>query len=276
MNSLLMIGCGHMGQAMLTRWLEMDVLPKQVVVVKPSPLPNMLAMQDKIHWHATLDEVTMSPAAILLAVKPQHLPELLPALAHRFGTAPLYISIAAGCTLAFYRQMLGDTVRIVRAMPNTPVMIGEGITTLITAIPLDTTEQQPLDNWFNALGDVYWLEDETLMDTATAIAGSGPAYVYLFMEALAAAGTTHGLPDEMALQMAIQTVHGSAQMAQQQATSKHPHILTALREQVTSKGGTTAAALQQLMDNPTLFTLMDQAVQAAIDRARRLSTESHP
>jgi pyrroline-5-carboxylate reductase len=257
-----------MGQAMLQRWLYEGRVPARCDVIKPSPLPDSLHASD-IHWHTSLASYNSDtpPALVILAVKPQQMTEILPEIFARFGNTPCYVSIAAGMRLSRYREYLGETARLVRAMPNTPVRLGAGVTTLATDSALQTSEHALITSLCDALGLTLWLDDESQLDTATALAGSGPAYVFLFMDALAEAATKHGLPSDAADKLARQTVLGAAELA----TERNDMSLSALKEEVTSKGGTTEAALAQLQRTDGLRELVDDAIQAAIARAQSLA-----
>jgi pyrroline-5-carboxylate reductase len=253
-----------MGSAMLKRWHASDTLPTSTIIIKPSPLQDAFA---SVQWLPHLDDYHRSiPDIILLAVKPQIMANILPMLVQRFGVTPLYITIAAGLTLGFYQQHLGEEARVVRAMPNTPVEVGAGVTTLIATPNVTQAEREGTEGLFGALGQAYWLESEAQMNAATALSGSGPAYAYLFMEALARVGAAQGLPEVLAKNLAVQTLCGAAKLA-----AKSNESLEALRHHVTSKGGTTEAALQQLQKNDAFAALIFSAVAAAINRAEQLN-----
>jgi pyrroline-5-carboxylate reductase len=189
---------------------------------------------------------------------------LLP-LAQRFGKKPLYLSIAAGKTLQYLKKHLGDAA-IVRTMPNIPALIGKGISVLCANAKVSKVQKQLATTLLKAAGEVVWLEDESQMDAVTALSGSGPAYVFLFMEALIEAGITQGLLEKMCKQLVMETVLGSAALAK---TSKES--LSILRQNVTSPGGTTEAALNLLTKKNALKMLLAEAVAGAVKRSRELA-----
>jgi pyrroline-5-carboxylate reductase len=264
--AMLFVGCGNMGLAMLSCWCETGAVDVPITVLKPTPLAYTYPL---VSWVSQLEDIIIKPSVIVLAVKPQQMHSIVPDIAARFGTIPLYITIAAGLTLASYQTILGDGARVIRAMPNTPVAIGQGVTTLVSATTVSDAEREYTQGLFDALGHAYWLENEAQMNVATALAGSSPAYQYLFMEALAKAGAAHGLSETMARELAMRSLCGAAMLAAQSQES-----LTALRQNVASKGGTTEAALQQFMADDGLFALVQRAVDAAITRADMLNAAS--
>lgn len=265
---MLMIGCGNMGQAMLARWLEMGALnDMHLTVVKPSPLPDALVNQN-VSWLPSLEDLprNVAPSVIWLAVKPQKMTEIVPLLRPYFPKDSLYCSMAAGLPFARYQHWLGDAVPIMRIMPNTPVKIGAGVVSMVANAHVRADQLSMMHHLLAPLGMVATLPDESLMDAATALAGSGTAYVYLFMEALIEAGVRHGLDASLVRDMAAHTVLGASQMALCESDISLP----ILRASVTSKGGTTEAALQQLEKNNALRQLMQEAISAAIARAESL------
>jgi pyrroline-5-carboxylate reductase len=202
----------------------------------------------------------------VIAVKPQVAPEVLPTLAPYLGPDTVVVSIMAGRTLGFLQQALGKPAALVRAMPNTPASIGRGIT---VAVAQDTVSQRQRDlvhALLSATGAVEWVTDESLIDAVTAVSGSGPAYVFLLAEALARAGVAAGLPPALADTLARATVAGSGELLH-----RSPLDPATLRQNVTSPGGTTAAALEVLMASDGLPALMTKAVAAATKRSRELA-----
>lgn len=252
---VLLVGAGKMGGALLESWLKAGMRRKSVMVVDTA-LPESLI----------LASINNTPECIVLAVKPQSLPEILPELAEKFGTAPLYISIAAGKKVAFFEEYLGHGAAIVRAMPNTPALIGKGTTAIFANHNTDSRQKDIAKALFRAAGETVWLKEESRMDAVTAISGSGPAYVFLILESLIAAGTAQGLNLFTARKLAIETVIGSAELAK---SSEEP--LETLRQNVTSKGGTTEAALAVLMQDDALHNLFAEAVDKAVKRAETLA-----
>jgi len=260
-DGLVLFGCGKMGTALLAGWLAAGVPAASVWVIEPNPT-DWLA-RTGVQLNAGLPP---APAVALLAVKPQMMAAALPALRALGDGGTLVISIAAGTTLATFEAALGPRTPIVRSMPNTPAMVGRGITALFgnaAATPGDLALARAL---MAAVGEVVTLDGEHQIDAVTAVSGSGPAYVFHLIEALAAAGEAEGLPAGIAMQLARATVSGAGELAH-----RSPDSAARLRIDVTSPGGTTAAALAVLMDADTgLPPLLRRAVKAAADRGREL------
>jgi pyrroline-5-carboxylate reductase len=259
-RGLVLLGCGKMGSALLAGWLARGVAPEAVGVIEPAPSDWLRGTGVRLNAGLPSD-----PAVALLAVKPQMMGAALPALAG-LGAGVLFVSIAAGTRIAALDAALGGARRIVRAMPNTPAAVGRGITAMVgneAAGPGDLALAEAL---LAAVGEVVHLPDEGLMDAVTAVSGSGPAYVFHLIEALAAAGAAQGLPADLAMRLARTTVTGSGELARLSDESAER-----LRINVTSPGGTTAAALAVLMDpEHGLPPLMARAVAAAAARGREL------
>ena len=270
---LIMVGCGRMGGALLTQWLATGAWKSRVTIVKPTPeLPEELSKHHHVGWAADLHSLPadVPPSAVILAVKPQTLPQTLPLCASVLGSNLPYLTIAAGKRLSFYHDHLGAGARIIRIMPNTPCLIGMGMSALL-ASPNATDEDGELaEVLMRAVGEIVWLQDETRMDVATAISGSGPAYVFYFMECLISAAIDAGLDEQMARLMVVQTLHGSSELAY---LSGEP--LAKLRQDVTSPGGTTEAALSHLMHPSGQLRLLQDAVAGALQRARDLAAGAH-
>jgi len=259
-RGLVLLGCGKMGSALLAGWLARGVVPAAVWVLDPNPSDWLLAQGVRVNQGLPPD-----PAVALIAVKPQMMGAALPGLA-ALGAGTLFVSIAAGTTLAAFADALGAEKRIVRAMPNTPAAVGRGISAIVGNDRTDAGDLALAEALLSAVGQVVRLPGEDLMDAVTAVSGSGPAYVFHLIEALAAAGTAQGLPPEMAMQLARATVTGAGELARQSDESA-----AQLRVNVTSPGGTTAAALAVLMDEAAgLPPLMARAVAAATARGREL------
>lgn len=260
-RGLVLLGCGKMGSAMLAGWLATGLPAGAVWVIDPNP-SDWLRGQG-VHVNADLPK---DPAIVLVAVKPQMMDQALPVLKGFGNGGTLFLSVAAGTGIAYYEQVLGDETPIVRAMPNTPAAVSRGITAIIgnrvaTAAQLDLAE-----TLLSTVGQVVRLEDESQMDAVTAVSGSGPAYVFHLIETMAAAGASEGLAPELALHLARATVAGAGALAE--AADETPDQL---RVNVTSPGGTTAAALEVLMDPQEGFPpLLKRAVKAAADRSREL------
>jgi pyrroline-5-carboxylate reductase len=260
-RGLVLLGCGKMGSALLEGWLARGLKPRAVHVIEPRPSDWLRGTG--VALNGPLPE---APAVVVLAVKPQTVAEALPGVAALAGPETLFLSIAAGTSLARLASHLGDQAPIVRAMPNTPAAIGRGIAALVGNSRATPQQMDLAEALMRAAGQTVRLDDEAQMDAVTAVSGSGPAYVFHLIETLAAAGARQGLPEEMALHLARATVAGAGALAE---TAGEPPAR--LRENVTSPGGTTEAALRVLMDPETGFpALLDRAVAAAAARAKEL------
>lgn len=260
-QGLVLLGCGKMGSAMLAGWLAEGLPPASVWIVDPHPSDWVKAQG--VHLNAPLPD---RPAIVLIAVKPQMMGEALPQLAAMGGGGTLFLSVAAGTKIASYEAMLGAATPIVRAMPNTPAAIGRGITAIVGNRQASAAHLDLAERLLRAVGQVVRLEGEGQMDAVTALSGSGPAYVFHLIEAMAAAGQAEGLPAALAMQLAKATVAGAGALAE--AAEEGPDQL---RVNVTSPGGTTAAALAVLMDPARGFPdLLRRAVHAAAERGREL------
>src|SRR5881394_2471844 len=240
-----------MGGALLKGWLNRGVKSISVVEPKPSAELRKLARTKKIALFATPSQVKRKPAACLVAIKPQVLKDEAPVLAGFARSGALMISIAAGTSVAALTNAWGQKARIIRAMPNTPGAIGAGITGLYAAKGVTGADRKRAVSLLSALGETVWVAKEELIDSVTAVSGSGPAYLFLMAEALTEAGVAEGLPREQAEKFARATVSGAGALL---AADKSP--ASALREAVTSPGGTTAAALSVLMTEDGLMQLM--------------------
>jgi pyrroline-5-carboxylate reductase len=266
-RTLVLVGCGKMGTAMLGGWVTAGVAAR-FLVVEPAGMPPGLGSQAEIAWYPAAEALPtdLAPDAVVFAVKPQIVDAVLPGYRRWARPGTLFLSIVAGKTLAGLGRHLG-TAAVVRTMPNTPAAIGRGIT-VACANPLVSFDQRQLcDRLLASIGESAWVENEALIDAVTAVSGSGPAYVFLMIEALARAGETEGLPSALALRLARSTVAGSGELAR--ISEESP---AQLRENVTSPGGTTRAALDVLMAADGLEPLIKRAVAAAATRSRELAT----
>lgn len=265
-QSLLLVGCGKMGSALLQGWLGAGLSPEQFFVQEPHP---DAALQDLgVHLNADMDALeAAAPSIIILAIKPQLAVETLPSLAVLASEAVLVVSLMAGVPINIMSDLLGGEASFVRTMPNTPAAIGEGMTALYASDGAQDIQKQAAEALLAAVGQTVWLDNEKMIDAVTAISGSGPAYVFHMVEALAAAAVHLGLPQDMATQLAVQTVTGSAAMLREAEADPRQ-----LRVNVTSPGGTTEAALDVLMgDTGGLVDLMRRATQSAAARAGELA-----
>jgi pyrroline-5-carboxylate reductase len=261
--SLLLVGCGKMGGAMLAGWMSAGVAGR-VVVVEPYTPPALPAGVELV---ASADQVPadLNPQAIILAVKPQMMDAVLPSYRSQSGRA-VFLSIAAGKPIAYFQKALGAEAAIVRAMPNTPAAIGRGISVAVANPQAGEQHRILAERLLAAVGEVAWVEDEALLDPVTAVSGSGPAYVFLLVEALAEAGVAAGLPADLAMRLARVTVAGSGELLHQA-----PESAEQLRRNVTSPNGTTQAALDVLMAADGLADPLRRAVAAATRRSRELA-----
>ncbi|AJE48329.1 pyrroline-5-carboxylate reductase [Celeribacter indicus] len=261
-RGMVLLGCGKMGSAMLRGWLDGGLPPASVTVLDPNPSDWLKATG--VRLNSALPD---APAIVLIAVKPQMMGDALPALKALGGGATLFLTVAAGISIATYEEMLGADTPIVRAMPNTPAAVGRGITGIVGNARASAADLDLAEELLRAVGQVVRLESEAQIRPLTAISGCGPAYVFHLIEAMAAAGEKAGLPADMAMKLAKATVGGAGQLAE--TSDEDP---AQLRINVTSPGGVTAEALRVLMDEETgLPPLMDRAVQAAIKRDEDLA-----
>ncbi len=267
---LVLVGAGKMGGAMLTGWLANGLDPAGVTILDPGPAPEMTALiADRGMHHVTAAPDGLTARVLVIAVKPQMMDAVLPGLRPLLGADTLIISIAAGTTVAALSAGLETATRggtVVRVMPNTPAQVGRGMSVAVAGETIGDTDRTLVETLLAAIGTVAWIDDEADIDAVTGVSGSGPAYVFYMVEAMAAAGRAAGLSDDLAMQLARQTVAGAGELL-------HRSDLDAatLRKNVTSPGGTTAEGLRVLMAEGALETLMTEAVAAAAARSRELA-----
>jgi pyrroline-5-carboxylate reductase len=254
-----------MGGALLEGWIGLGVDPACIVAIEPQPAAPIEALSAR-GVRINPDPGSIRPDAIVIAVKPQIAAEIMPKVALLMSPSTVVISIMAGRTIAFLAGALPRNAAVVRAMPNTPAAIGRGITVAVPNSLVSPAQRQLADALLRATGAVEWIDDEALMDAVTAVSGSGPAYVFLLAESLARAGEKAGLPPELAVQLARATVAGSGELLHRSSIDA-----AVLRQNVTSPGGTTAAALDVLMAPDGLDPLMARAIAAATRRSRELA-----
>lgn len=261
-RGLVLLGCGKMGSALLAGWLEGGLTPESVWVTDPMPSDWLISQGVAVNSDPPSD-----PALVLIAVKPQMMADALPTLSALGGGRTLFVSVAAGTSIATYEDILGPDTPVIRAMPNTPAAIGRGITALVGNSKATAAHMTLAEDLLKAVGQTVRLDHEDQMDAVTGVSGSGPAYVFHLIETLAAAGQAQGLPADLAMRLSKATVAGAGALAE--AADETPEQL---RINVTSPNGTTQAALEQLMDNTTGFPpLLDRAVAAATNRSKELS-----
>lgn len=260
-RGLVLLGCGKMGSALLKGWLDGGLDPKAVHVMDPHPSDWLKGTGVGIN-----DALPEAPAVLVVAVKPQKMADALPGAARFGGGSTLVVSIAAGRPVAAFEAVFGPGTPVVRSMPNTPAAVGRGITAITGNAAAGEAGLALAETLLSAVGDVVRLDDEGQMDAVTAVSGSGPAYVFHLIETMAAAGEAEGLSPDLALELARATVAGAGALAM--GSGEHP---AQLRVNVTSPGGTTAAALEVLMDDEAGFPpLLGRAVHAAAARSREL------
>ncbi len=264
--SLVLAGAGKMGGAMLRAWLGRGLPPGAICVMDPEPGETIAKLATDSGF-ALNPPTTTTPQVLVLAIKPQALDEATPTLARLAGPNTLVISILAGKTIANVRARLPDAGAIVRAMPNLPAAVGRGVTGLAAEPGASTAQRAMAESLMAATGAVVFVDDERLIDAVTAVSGSGPAYVFYLTECLAEAGVALGLPAEVAARLARATVEGAGELLFQ-CGGQTP---AQLRESVTSRGGTTAAALEVLMAEDGLAPLIARTASAAQRRAEALS-----
>lgn len=265
--ALLLVGCGKMGGALLAGWLKRG-LARRLVVVEPGPGAAGFARRPGVELLSDAAAIApdFQPAVVVLAVKPQGMAQVLPPYRRFADAGALFLSIAAGKTLGFFARALGEAASVVRVMPNTPASIGRGIAVACANARVRPPQRRIAEALLAAVGEVGWVEDEALLDAVTAVSGSGPAYVFLLIECLTQAGVAAGLPEALAERLARATVAGSGELARRSGESA-----ASLRENVTSPGGTTRAALDVLMAVDGLDPLLRRAVLAATKRSRELA-----
>lgn len=265
--SVILVGCGNMGHAMLAGWLASARLkPGEVAVVEPNDALRARAAGMGVRVAADPSPfVAETPRLVILAVKPQVIAEVAAQYRGFADRGSAFLSIAAGTPVSTFEAILGADAAIVRCMPNTPAAIGKGMMVVFENRNVQPQAGAFVRDLLAASGEVATIDDEALMDAVTAVSGSGPAYVFHFIEALTAAGEQAGLPAETAGLLAMQTVYGAACLARE--SGEEPGRL---REQVTSPNGTTAAALSVLMADDRLKTLVGEAVEAARARSVEL------
>ncbi len=264
-----LVGCGKMGGALLSGWIERGADRDKLIVIEPAAETARAvraAHGVRVEAEASAVPSDTDPEIVVFAVKPQALGDVAPLYQDFAGGGTVFLSIAAGKTVGFFEAALGSDAAIVRTMPNTPAAVGRGITAAFANRHVDAGQRALCQELLEAVGEVVWVDDEGLLDAVTAVSGSGPAYVFLLIECLAEAGVEAGLPGDIAARLARATVIGSGELARQS-----PEPADELRRNVTSPGGTTEAALKELMDDNGMAPLMRRAVAAATRRSRELA-----
>ncbi|NJM30948.1 MAG: pyrroline-5-carboxylate reductase [Rhizobiales bacterium] len=267
-GTLVLVGAGKMGGAMMDGWLKAGVEPSQIVALDPSPPPEIadLIKSRGIRHNVPVASI-VDAEAIILAVKPQLSDEVLPGIVALQFSKPLFLSIIAGKTIASFERHFGADAAIIRTIPNTPAAIGRGITAMAANRNVSAKQIALAEELLSSIGEVVKVEREAMIDACTAVSGSGPAYVFYLTECLAAAGEHVGLPADLAMKLARATVAGSGELMRQSGIDA-----AILRQNVTSPKGTTYAALQVLMADDGMKPMFEKAIAAATKRAKELAS----
>jgi pyrroline-5-carboxylate reductase len=267
-GTLVLVGAGKMGGAMLEGWLKSGIDSRKIAVLDPFTSNDMKALlaKHKVQLNLAIASIR-NVEVVLIAVKPQMMEEVLPPIVGLGASKPLILSVAAGKTIASFERHFGKAAAIIRTIPNTPASIGRGITAMSANPNVSARQLQLARELLSAIGEVVTVDREELIDCVTAVSGSGPAYIFYVTECLAAAAEKIGLPPALAMQLARATVAGSGELMRVSGTEA-----ATLRQNVTSPKGTTHAALQILMAENGLQPLFDKAVKAAADRSRELAS----
>lgn len=265
---LLLVGCGKMGSAMLSGWQAGGIAAGGILVVEPQGSAVVGAAGSGLDVVASDGDLPgdLDPEAVVFAVKPQQMAEVASRYRRFAGSGALFVSIAAGTTIRFFEEALGEEAAIVRSMPNTPAAIGQGITVACPNAHVSEAQAAMAQALLSATGECHMVDREALLDPVTAVSGSGPAYAFLLIETMAEAGVAAGLPGDLAARLALVTVAGAGQLA-----LRSEEAPADLRENVTSPGGVTFAALQVLMARDGMAPLLEEAVAAATARSRELA-----
>jgi pyrroline-5-carboxylate reductase len=267
-NKLVLLGVGKMGGAMLEGWLRAGADPAKIIALDPSPPAEVAAMlrDNGIAHNPSLDGIGKVDV-LLAAVKPQVMDDVLSSIKVLAASKPLILSIAAGKTIASFERHFGADAAVIRTIPNTPAAIGRGITAMAGNANVSIAQWALAEALLKSIGEVVKVADESQIDTATAVSGSGPAYVFYMTECLAAAGVDAGLAPDLAMALARATVSGSGELMRQSGIDA-----ATLRQNVTSPKGTTYEALQILMADDGMMPLMSKAIAAAKRRSKELAS----
>ena len=265
---LMLVGCGKMGGALLRGWLSRGVPGKDVFVIEPAPrdLEDVQARGVTVVTDFAKLPAGLKPGIILLAIKPQFMDEALPVYRPFADQGAVFLSIAAGKTVAYLKDKLGPKAVVIRSMPNTPAAVGRGMSVLLRDPKVPAATQELCGQLLSAVGEIGWIDEEDQINAVTAVSGGGPAYVFLLIECLAEAAKEMGLPPELCMKLARATVTGSGELAHQSSESA-----TALRQAVMSPKGTTLEAVNVLMAPDGLQPLMNKAIAAATRRGREIA-----
>lgn len=269
-GTILLVGCGKMGGALLRGWFAQGLSPVDIMVVEPAGRSCVESADEHPALSVLSDSSELPsdfrPDAVVFAVKPQAAEQVLPSYGRFVESGAVFLSIIAGMPVSKLQTLIGGECAVVRAMPNTPAAVGQGISAMYADVGVGPSQKRVCKVLMAAVGQTAWIADEEQMDAITAVSGSGPAYVFLLAECLAKAGIEQGLPPALAEQLADATVSGAGTLLRTEQNAA-----AVLRQNVTSPGGTTAAALEVLMADNGLETLMARAVAAATRRSKELA-----
>ena len=266
-GTLVLAGCGKMGGAMLEGWLKAGADPGKIVGIDPAPPPEVASLMARhgVRLNPPVDQIG-DAEVVVIAVKPQVMDSVLPALVPLKSSHPVILSVAAGKTIASFAKVFGDDAAIIRTIPNTPASIGRGITAMVANAHVSDRQMALAQALLASTGEVVTVGDESMIDLVTAVSGSGPAYVFWLTECLAAAGEHIGLSADLSMRLARATVSGSGELMRQSGIDA-----ATLRQNVTSPNGTTYAALQVLMADDGMKPLFEKAISAAARRSKELA-----
>jgi pyrroline-5-carboxylate reductase len=267
-GTLVLVGAGKMGGAMLEGWLKGGAEASRIVALDPSPPPEVKALLERsgVRLNPGVDAID-DAEVVVMAVKPQLMEDVLPGVVPLKAAKPLILSVAAGKTIASFERHFGADAAVIRTIPNTPAAVGRGITAMAANANVSPAQLALARSLLAAVGEVVTVENEAMIDAVTAVSGSGPAYVFYLTECLAAAGEKAGLPKDLAMQLARATVSGAGELMRQSGIEA-----ATLRQNVTSPKGTTYAALQVLMAENGMQPLFDKAIEEATKRSRELAS----
>ena len=267
-GTLVLVGAGKMGGAMLEGWLKGGADPAKIVALDPNAPAEVKAVIEKagVRLNPPVSDIT-DAEVVIVAVKPQVMEDVLPAVVPLKASKPLVLSVAAGKTIASFERHFGSDAAVIRTIPNTPAAVGRGITAMAANSNVSPAQMTLARRLLESVGEVVTVDNEALIDAVTAVSGSGPAYVFYLTECLAAAGEKAGLPKDLAVQLARATVSGAGELMRQSGIDA-----ATLRQNVTSPKGTTYAALQVLMAENGMQPLFDQAIDAATQRSRAVAS----
>jgi pyrroline-5-carboxylate reductase len=267
-GTLVLVGAGKMGGAMLEGWLKGGAQASRIVALDPAPPPEVKVLIEASGVRLNPDVSSIQDAeVVVVAVKPQLMEDVLPGVVSLKASKPLILSVAAGKTIASFERHFGADAAVIRTIPNTPAAVGRGITAMAANRHVSPAQMAMARSLLEAVGEVVTVENEAMIDAVTAVSGSGPADVFYLTECLAAAGEKVGLPKDLAMQLARATVAGAGELMRQSGTEA-----ATLRQNVTSPKGTTYAALQVLMAENGMQPLFDKAIEEATKRSRELAS----